>query len=205
MVDALPPPGDMGSAERRFWRNYNEEADKYDDVLTKSWKGDMDSILIFAGLFSATLTAFIVESYQRLEPDSGDQTVLILNQLLLVQTALAAGNSSPVPLPTRTSVIPEFRPPTSILICNIFWFLSLSFSLASALGATLVQQWIRSYLQDSQNTSPITHAKIRIYLYDGIKVFKMNTIVGVIPILIHISLFLFYAGIIAFFYSINKV
>ncbi|TFK35724.1 hypothetical protein BDQ12DRAFT_587415, partial [Crucibulum laeve] len=125
------------------WRNYNEEADKYDEVLTKSWKGDMDSILIFAGLFSAALTAFIVESYQKLEPDSGDQAVLILKQLLLVQTALASGHSSPVPLSSPTSAIPHFRPPTSILICNIFWFLSLSFSLASALAATLVQQWIR--------------------------------------------------------------
>ncbi|TFK34934.1 hypothetical protein BDQ12DRAFT_564094, partial [Crucibulum laeve] len=69
-------------AERRFWRNYNEEADKYDEVLTNSWKGDMDSILIFAGLFSAALTAFIVQSYQKLQPDSGDQALLVLKQLL---------------------------------------------------------------------------------------------------------------------------
>ncbi|TFK34933.1 hypothetical protein BDQ12DRAFT_567061, partial [Crucibulum laeve] len=86
-----------------------------------------------------------------------------------------------------------------------FWFLSLSFSLASALAATLVQQWIRSYLQDSRDSSPIMHAKIRIYLHDGIKDFKMNRIVGVIPTLLHISLFLFYAGVIAFFYNVNTV
>ncbi|TFK35732.1 hypothetical protein BDQ12DRAFT_587585, partial [Crucibulum laeve] len=47
--------------------------------------------------------------------------------------------------------------------------------------------------------------KIRMYLYDGIDDFKMNRIVRVIPTLLHISLFLFYAGVIAFFHDISRI
>ncbi|KAJ7595250.1 hypothetical protein C8J56DRAFT_921933 [Mycena floridula] len=41
---------------------YSEEAEKYDKGLALNWKGDMDAILIFAGLFTASVTAMIVES-----------------------------------------------------------------------------------------------------------------------------------------------
>ncbi|TFK31550.1 hypothetical protein BDQ12DRAFT_565698, partial [Crucibulum laeve] len=97
----------------------------------------------------------------------------------------------------------DFKPSTSVVVCNVLWFLSLSFSLSSALAATLVQNWVRSYLQDIRHTSPILHAKIRIYLYDGIGDFKMSGIVSAVPTLLHISLFLFYAGVIAFFHDIS--
>ncbi|KAF7329022.1 hypothetical protein MVEN_02532300 [Mycena venus] len=33
------------------------------------WRGNMNGMLIFAGLFSAILTAFIIESYKTLQPD----------------------------------------------------------------------------------------------------------------------------------------
>ncbi|TFK31551.1 hypothetical protein BDQ12DRAFT_639943, partial [Crucibulum laeve] len=79
------PPTSIKDAERKFWTMYNEEAEKHDEALTNIWTGDMDSILIFAGLFSAVLTAFIIEAYQKLQQQSGDQTVVILNQLLQVQ------------------------------------------------------------------------------------------------------------------------
>ncbi|KAJ7222981.1 hypothetical protein B0H12DRAFT_291870 [Mycena haematopus] len=49
----------------------------------ESWRSDMDGLLIFAGLFSAILTAFLIESYKTLSPDSGDTTVLLLAQISL--------------------------------------------------------------------------------------------------------------------------
>ena len=41
-----------------------------------------------AGLFSAVATAFIIESYKTLSPDSGDQTVALLSQLLSATATL---------------------------------------------------------------------------------------------------------------------
>ncbi|KZP05746.1 hypothetical protein FIBSPDRAFT_765476, partial [Athelia psychrophila] len=57
-----------------MWSLYSVHAEKVDKERMESWKGDMDGILIFAGLFSAVVTAFIIESYQNLQQDSGDVT-----------------------------------------------------------------------------------------------------------------------------------
>ncbi|KAI0319074.1 hypothetical protein OF83DRAFT_1041691, partial [Amylostereum chailletii] len=103
----------------------------------ETWKGDADGILIFTGLFSATVAAFIVESYKLLEPDSGDATVVLLSQLVAI-----VNGSQPLTSPSA-----PFSAPRSIIDVNILWFFSLIFSLTCALGATLVQQWTRNYSQ----------------------------------------------------------
>ncbi|KAJ7866661.1 hypothetical protein B0H13DRAFT_2561111 [Mycena leptocephala] len=56
----------------KIWAIYVAEAEKYDKGLVESWKSDMEGMLIFAGLFSASLTAFLVESYKTLNLDSSD-------------------------------------------------------------------------------------------------------------------------------------
>jgi hypothetical protein len=167
-----------------------------------------DALLTFcskqAGLFSAVLTAFLIESYQKLHPDSGDETVALLTQLLQLQLqATGASNNSFVPPPPDSPATP-FQPLTSMVACNILWFLSLAFSLGCALGATLVQGWIRFYLQDTQHTSPKKRARMRTFLHEGINNYQMDAIVGTIPTLLHISLFFFYCGVITFFWSWNK-
>ncbi|KAJ7796316.1 hypothetical protein B0H14DRAFT_2258995, partial [Mycena olivaceomarginata] len=59
----------------KMWAVYVAEAKKYDRALVESWKSDMEGMLIFAGLFSASVVAFFIESYKTLTPDSGDTTV----------------------------------------------------------------------------------------------------------------------------------
>ncbi|KAH9003505.1 hypothetical protein EDB86DRAFT_3073293 [Lactarius hatsudake] len=41
----------------------------------------LQRILLSTSLFSATVSLFVVESYERLSPDPGDQTVFLLNKL----------------------------------------------------------------------------------------------------------------------------
>ncbi|KAJ7809992.1 hypothetical protein B0H14DRAFT_3480921 [Mycena olivaceomarginata] len=53
------------AAAAKMWAVYISEAEKYDKALVESWKSDMEGLLIFAGLFSASLTAFLIESYKR--------------------------------------------------------------------------------------------------------------------------------------------
>ncbi|KAJ7084703.1 hypothetical protein C8R44DRAFT_561806, partial [Mycena epipterygia] len=65
------------------WSIYVGEAEKYDKALVESWRSNMDSILIFAGLYSASLTAFVIESYKTLTPDSGDLSHQVLTQISL--------------------------------------------------------------------------------------------------------------------------
>ncbi|KAI0310756.1 hypothetical protein OF83DRAFT_1070038, partial [Amylostereum chailletii] len=112
------------------WMKYLERNKKYDKEQIEKWTGDADGILIFTGLFSATVAAFIVESYKLLKPDSGDVTVVLLSQLITI-----VNGSQPL-----TSPSPTFSTPRTIININILWFFSLILSLTCALGATLVQQ-----------------------------------------------------------------
>ena len=153
------------------------------------------------GLFSATVAAFIIESYKSLSPNSGDKTVTLLGQIsqqlagvplqTLSQNLTAASNAS-------------FKPTNSAIRVNILWFLSLVLSLTSALSATLLQQWARRYLELTQHRgAPHKRARIRAYVFDGVKGTNMYRAVEALPLLLHISVFLFLAGLIEFLFPIN--
>lgn len=95
-----------------------------------------------SGLFSASVTAFIIESYKQLSVDSGDTTVALLVQISQQLAAASNGTYAIAASPPKS-----FQPSLSTLRVNAFLFLSLFFGLACALAATLVQQWARNYLQ----------------------------------------------------------
>ncbi|KAJ7505909.1 hypothetical protein B0H11DRAFT_1645015, partial [Mycena galericulata] len=180
------------------WAVYISEADKYDNALVESWKSNMEGMLIFAGLFSASLTAFIIESYPTLTPDSGDATVQLLTQIS--QQLAAAANGSTFHMPTP----PPFTVPTTSLVCNALWFISLGLSLTCALIATLLEQWAREFLHRADmRSAPVIRARIFSYLYFGLKRFRMHTVVDIIPLLLHASLLFFFAGLVAFLIPIN--
>lgn len=188
----------------KIWSVYVSEAEKEDKALAESWKGDMEGLLIFAGLFSACVTTFIVEGYKYLLQDPNNTTNMLLMQ---ISTQLAAMSNASL-LNTSELIVrqPTFRPSTSALRFNAFWFLSLAFSLSCALSATLVQQWSRYYLQAiDRRSAPHHRARIRSYLHEGIITFKMTAVVEAIPSLLHISVFLFLAGLVEFLMSVNHL
>ncbi|KAI0259011.1 hypothetical protein BC834DRAFT_834322, partial [Gloeopeniophorella convolvens] len=78
------PQGDIkeGDIPSQIWKLYGAESDKYDRALVEGWKGHTDSMLILTGLFSAVVSAFLIETYKTLQPDSGTQTVTLLAQLV---------------------------------------------------------------------------------------------------------------------------
>ncbi|KAJ7752347.1 hypothetical protein B0H16DRAFT_1373349, partial [Mycena metata] len=186
------------AAAGKMWAVYVTEAEKYDRGLVESWKSDMEGMLIFAGLFSASLVAFLIESYKTLTPDSSDTMVLLLTQ---ISNQLAAATNG-----TTFTNIPRtpFTPLTSSLVCNILWFISLGFSLTCALIATLVEQWAREFIHKADMRSePVLRAHVFSYLYHGLKRFKMHTVVEIIPVLLHASLLFFFAGLVAFLFPVN--
>ncbi|KAJ7034248.1 hypothetical protein C8F04DRAFT_584061 [Mycena alexandri] len=127
------------SASAKLWAVYVSEAEKYDRALVESWRSDMEGMLIFEGgsLLSASLTAFIVETYKTLLPDSGNSAVVLLKQISLQLAAAANGTEFIIP-----ALVP-FTPATAYRVCNALWFISLGFSLTCALIATLLEQWAR--------------------------------------------------------------
>ncbi|KAF7341580.1 hypothetical protein MSAN_02055000 [Mycena sanguinolenta] len=200
-----PQEGHYSDAENeeacaKIWSIYVGEAERYDAALVESWKADMEGMLIFSGLFSASLTAFLIESYKVLQPDSGDLTVAGIAQLS--QQLAAIANNMTFVSPLR----PSFTPTIGSLWCNALWFISLSCSLTCALLATLVEQWAREFLHKTEmRPSPLRRARVFSFLYFGLKHFRMHTIVDTIPFLLHVSLLLFFAGLVAFLLPVNRV
>ncbi|KAJ7111299.1 hypothetical protein C8R44DRAFT_742424 [Mycena epipterygia] len=196
--EAQEPTDHDEFAGAKLWAVYISEAENYDKALVDSWKSDMEGLLIFAGLFSASLTAFLVESYKTLTPDQGTITIAVLAQIS--RQLDARFNASSVDV----SSLERFTPPPSSLACNILWFLSLWASLSCALIATLVQQWARDFKQITEmRPSPIIRARIFSYLYFGLRRFGMHKVVEFIPLLLHVSLLLFFAGLVAFLHPVH--
>ncbi|KAJ6481527.1 hypothetical protein C8R47DRAFT_982322, partial [Mycena vitilis] len=96
-----------------------------------------------------------------------------------------------------------FQVPTSSLVCNGLWFVSLGLSLTRALLATLVEQWAREFFEI--RPSPVRRARVFSFLYYGISRFGIHALVDIIPLLLHLGLVLFFAGLVAFLLPINSV
>ncbi|CAK5266884.1 unnamed protein product [Mycena citricolor] len=181
--------------------SYIAGAEKYDKAIVEGWRRDMEGLLIFAGLFSSVLTAFIIESYQKLSPDPAQATLQALALISAQLSAIANGTQLAVDVPGTD----PFTPSAASVACNIFLFISLGLSLACALLATLVEQWARHFLQKvDARSSPLVRARVLSYLYFGAKRFKMHDIVEIVPMLLHLSLTFFLAGLIALLRPINS-
>jgi hypothetical protein len=86
-------------------------------------------------------------------------------------------------------IIPPLQPLEQFILnpsdlrVNIFWYMSLGFSITAALGATLVQQWVRDYLLLFQRLSgSLERSRLRQYLFHGLSTNYMALLVKCIPI-----------------------
>jgi hypothetical protein len=85
------------------------------------------------------------------------------------------------------------------------WALSLVLSLTSALFATLIQQWVRRYIELPHiPSSSSERARVRSYLFLGTLNFGMRYAVETAPTLLHLSMFLFLVGLVIFFFTVYK-
>ncbi|KAI0322088.1 hypothetical protein OF83DRAFT_1095949 [Amylostereum chailletii] len=177
---------------------YLAEADKNDTMMTDKLKGDTDGILIFTGLFAATVAAFIVEFYKKLNPDSGDDAVTLLSGISQQVAALSTGAEAP---PSSSGT---FLAPDSAVRVNALWFTSLFLSLSVALSSTLVQQWSRRYLRAVRRRGP-PHKRgpVHVILHEGMKKFRIEQAVEVVIALLHLSVFFFLTGLMEFLFEIN--
>ena len=82
--------------------------------------------------------------------------------------------------------------------------MSLVISLTCALLATLLQQWARRYLKITQSRSqPHKRARIRAFFAEGVEKCLLPWTVDALPTLLHLSLFLFFAGLVVFLCNVD--
>jgi hypothetical protein len=121
--------------------------------MFQNWDEEINALLVFvsrrppgviarclhhvqAGLFSAVLTAFVVESYQLLQPDDGSTLAQALLAISLQLQALTLGDGS-VALPFTQG--PQSTP-ISAVVLNGPWFIALASSVLSAVFGILLKQ-----------------------------------------------------------------
>ncbi|KAH9056360.1 hypothetical protein EDB87DRAFT_1238152 [Lactarius vividus] len=176
-------------------------AEEEDKKMAESWKADADGILVFTGLFSASVAALVAISIQDLRPNSQDTSAFYLQNIYQL---LSDPNRSNPTIPSTPANPPAFSPPTYAVWVNTLWFLSLAISLTCGLLATLLQQWARRYIKITQTRySPHKRARIRAFFAEGIEKLHLPWAVEALPTLLHLSLFLFFAGLLIFLFNIN--
>ncbi|KAF9527215.1 hypothetical protein CPB83DRAFT_739952, partial [Crepidotus variabilis] len=97
------------------------------------WKDEVQNLLVFSGLFSAVVTALLVESYRDLEEDP--------NHALFRTMAVGIARLANM---TEVGELPQaFAVSASTKRINALWFLSLVFSLSTAVISIVSLQWLR--------------------------------------------------------------
>jgi len=125
------------SVRVEFYNKFKREADEYDDVFLKNHNGDLDTTLIFAGLFSAVASAFILAVQTQLQPDYTQLSYDVL---------LAMANSTGVNVAARpSSDSPWTGPDPALTRIQSILLSSLAASILAAFVAMLGKQWLNRY------------------------------------------------------------
>ncbi|KAF9264412.1 hypothetical protein L218DRAFT_900680 [Marasmius fiardii PR-910] len=179
------------------WKECLKRLDHSDGEMCKNWREDIDTLLVFAGLFSGVVTAFTVESYQWLDTNAQDATALIL--LHIVQNS-----NFTTPLPSTIET--EFAPPMSAVRINVCWFLSLTMSLTAVIIGILCKQWIREHRRSPPKyTSHKDILLLRQMRHQSYQRWGVSGMTHSLPLLLEVALVLFFLGVLDLLWSLNIV
>ena len=148
------------------------------------------------------MATLVAVSVQDLRPSSQDISAFYLANIYQL---LANSNGTHVLIP---ALLPDpsmpFSPPKYAVWVNSLWFLSLVISLTCALLATSLQQWARRYMKVTQpRYNPHKRVQIRAFFAEGIEKLHLPWAVEALPILLHLSLSLFFGGLAIYLFNIN--
>ncbi|KAJ3553015.1 hypothetical protein NM688_g3845 [Phlebia brevispora] len=191
--------------EEELWKTTRDTIQEQNQVEIDSWKDELNNLLVFAGLFSAVVTAFTVESYTWLQQDPGDVTNTFLAHISLQISSFnntpSFINSSAPALPLR-HVTSAFTPAAIAVPVNTLWILSLMLSLLSAFFAIAVQQWLRRLRLPAD--IPVRRAVELLTLRaDGLKTWQVPGIISLLPLLLQVAVILFLIGLLILLDSLN--
>src|SRR6266851_1829241 len=209
-----------GDSSGPLFKIYSKSAEERDIRVFERWQKEADGIIFFVrpkvvlymlhinsiaeqnGLFSAVIAAVVVVSVQDLKPDPQETSAFYLQKMYHLQ---AGPNISQPSVPSTLTDPSSFSPPTHAIWVNSLWFLSLVISLSCAMLATSLQQWARHYIRITQESgqSPRSRARRRAFFADGMQKFHVPRVVEILPILVHLSLFVFFVGLLIYLFNIN--
>ncbi|KAF8598588.1 hypothetical protein BDV93DRAFT_392228, partial [Ceratobasidium sp. AG-I] len=131
-------PGEELQPDATIWKHYVAEATEHDEELTSEKNLGIDIMLIFAALFSAILTAFLLDSKNSMKAGGVDFT----NDLLII---LIKRMDDPSLIFNPEKMKADFKPEVSARWINGLWFTSLALSLAAALLGMMAKEWLNAF------------------------------------------------------------
>ncbi|KAF8715244.1 embryonic skeletal system development, partial [Rhizoctonia solani] len=175
-----------------IWRLYAEEAKDYDTGMAQERNKNLDTMLLFATLFSAIVTAFIIESTNLLEQDSSEISTHLLLLLARSQQHTETKSNDPA---SNLAEIPEFVPSAAVRLINVLWFASLIISLGAAVMAILAKEWLSAFISYRTQHSH-KYALERQARLTSLDAWNMRPIIDLLPTVLNIALFIFSLGLI---------
>ena len=134
--------------------------------------------LVKAALFTGIVTAFTVDAMSALDEDTPTKLLRIIAENSI------SGQGGDMP-----------QAPPSIVWVNALWLLSITSSLAAAAWAMLGFEWCTFLKEGVPAENYEEMAEKRQRRFETVRRWKMHTVVASIPFLLHVSLFLFLAGL----------
>ncbi|KAK0227233.1 hypothetical protein EDD85DRAFT_734679, partial [Armillaria nabsnona] len=194
---APSPPFKEAGPTSSVWRAYLDESWNHDTQIFGTQRGELNILLVFAGLFSAIATAFISQSSANLLPDYHQMSALLLFEQINIQCTLANGTSLDHIISSGVDPTAPFTPKYSDSVINGLWFASLSLSLLISFVAILADQWHCHYLKPVDG-DPQVRARSRHFGYKGLINSSLTTMVGFLPFMLGQSLDLFFISLILY-------
>ncbi|KAG9082621.1 hypothetical protein FRC06_004920, partial [Ceratobasidium sp. 370] len=195
---AADKPGEELAPDAGIWQLYVDEAKEHDNELVESKNKNLDMMLLFATLFSAILTAFILDSKKLLQQDQADVMIMILLTLAQSQQRIEQG----VPLVLPLVECPSFSAPLTARWVNGLWFTALALSLAAGLVAMLAKEWLTAFVA-SRPRPPRSYALTHQARLMGLKKWRTFHIIDLLPLVLHLSLLLFCLGLAIYLWTLD--
>ncbi|KAJ7833293.1 hypothetical protein B0H13DRAFT_1579305, partial [Mycena leptocephala] len=177
------------------WTAYKTLADEFDKEFQRKYGNDLDTSLIFAGLFSAVSSAFIIQIQPELQPDSNTTTQALL-ALLVHNITGAAAPAGFLPSPAR--------PTTIVVIAQSLLYFSLFSTLLAALLAVLGKQWLLHYDSVGERGTIEERGLERQRKFDGLRRWKFDAAMQMFPLLLQFSLLLFATALSLYLWTIHR-
>ncbi|KAK0432075.1 hypothetical protein EV421DRAFT_1680650, partial [Armillaria borealis] len=191
---APSPPFEEAGPASSIWHAYLHESWNYDTDMVGNQRGEVNILLVFAGLFSAVVSTFVVQSSSNLQPDYQKLSAILLFDQINIQRALANGTSLDDITTSSTDPTTPFMPAWIDLVTNGLWLTSLTLSLVTAFFAILIDAWYCHYVSPIAG-QPKVRACTRHLRYKGLIKWRLRISISFLQLLLHLSLITFVGGL----------
>ncbi|EUC59420.1 transmembrane protein, putative [Rhizoctonia solani AG-3 Rhs1AP] len=192
--------------EARVWKTYVKVADKFDMEQVEGWNRSLDVTLIFAGIFTAICTAFVIESAKSLKETPDEASAHQLAQIKSILLVIANISDPQSPNSTNLIASASSKPfsPRGVDVCvNALWFFALILSATVALLAMLAKEWCHLFIS-GRIGDPWSQTTKRQRRWKGIKKWKMEELILFLPSFIHLSVWSFAIGLCIYLGDLNR-